>query len=740
MTYVKLRDCRTSSMKSILHVDMGISDSRYWTRDECMSYLEHLDIFHLETTETTNPIIPIESTFAPASRTVVYTNTPGSGSGPDPDSTPSPPSADRTRLAVNGDETYGNLVVHGTVKTNTLHLNGIDVLAIVDDAMDSGQEASEIVETLTSTIETVTQAIEHSTLNIRHQYTYDRDLVDFEVQFPNKWNKYPFKNARGGSLWTSGSNSSEGWVLQSEYTLDEALALATDDVGFVIKTGDGSLPGDRYYFRVADGINALEDGVYYANYITYVHYQWVTVDSWTPTTSSQRVTINDSVVHWSCHLKFEVVPDSNRRTAPSQLRIKLPYPADVSTFTKVYPVSACVEIVTLQTESIIPTKYAFISADDNTHVYIDHVVRGGSFDNALIQSVSIFVDASYSAVSLPFLYQVPMRLDNTNTQLLTDSDVNLPSVYTLLNGQHTWSQVGTRISLNGTIEVDQSTRTLLPIRVALPISAEDTTTHVVGRGLVTYNNDSYQTQVFIAPGELTELVIVHKSWAMTGTLVFAYSISYNVHHDTLVRMDSPYFDFIIDTTSELVVQNVKFYNVVSILLDKDNFSESIESQWNIRLAIEETPIVFETSTRDISSFEQMIPSSYVSCDVRHVPDGIRCDRIHAHDYTYRNREYLKSTTIYSVYLCASMGELKPRVLSRRSPNVNTSTLTMVARNPIRHHSDTVLTLVTITRHRLTTKRLVRPYQPTTRIHILDNSVQLRMMDTSRLVITCVRLD
>jgi hypothetical protein len=85
----------------------------------------------------------------------------------------------------------------------------------------------------------------------------------------NNWNVYPFKNARGGSFWTSGSNSSNGWVLQSEYTLEEVLALATVDVGFVIKAGDGSNPMDRYYFRLADGRNALEDGVYYANFITY---------------------------------------------------------------------------------------------------------------------------------------------------------------------------------------------------------------------------------------------------------------------------------------------------------------------------------------------------------------------------------------------------------------------------------------------------------------------------------------
>ena len=83
------------------------------------------------------------------------------------------------------------------------------------------------------------------------------------------WREYPFVNARGGSFWTSGPNG--GWVLQSEYTLEEALALAedaTDDVAFVIKAGDGSHNGDRYYFRLADGINSMQDGD--ASLITYV--------------------------------------------------------------------------------------------------------------------------------------------------------------------------------------------------------------------------------------------------------------------------------------------------------------------------------------------------------------------------------------------------------------------------------------------------------------------------------------
>ena len=67
------------------------------------------------------------------------------------------------------------------------------------------------------------------------------------------WITHPSANARGGSDWTSGPNG--GWVLQSDYTLQEVLTLAENaaaDVGFIVEDGD------RYYFRLADGANELQ--------------------------------------------------------------------------------------------------------------------------------------------------------------------------------------------------------------------------------------------------------------------------------------------------------------------------------------------------------------------------------------------------------------------------------------------------------------------------------------------------
>jgi hypothetical protein len=93
-------------------------------------------------------------------------------------------------------------------------------------------------------------------------------ITQIETAYPSGWvwTTYANYNARGGSFWTDGPNN--GWVLQSDYTLEQAKTLvdSEDNVGFIIGDTNTNI-FSRYYFRLDDGKNKLEPN---ANNITYV--------------------------------------------------------------------------------------------------------------------------------------------------------------------------------------------------------------------------------------------------------------------------------------------------------------------------------------------------------------------------------------------------------------------------------------------------------------------------------------
>jgi hypothetical protein len=72
----------------------------------------------------------------------------------------------------------------------------------------------------------------------------------------DSWTVYSNYDIDGGGTW-NGAPSGEWWVLQSEYTLNEAKAIVGDADVFIVKGGDGTDPTHRYYFRVNDGNNKL---------------------------------------------------------------------------------------------------------------------------------------------------------------------------------------------------------------------------------------------------------------------------------------------------------------------------------------------------------------------------------------------------------------------------------------------------------------------------------------------------
>lgn len=80
---------------------------------------------------------------------------------------------------------------------------------------------------------------------------------------PVSWTVYNDYNINGGAFWDgapiteSNTSSGDGWVLQSEYTLDEVKAFIGDTDVFIIQVGDGTQKDDRYYIRINDRNNKL---------------------------------------------------------------------------------------------------------------------------------------------------------------------------------------------------------------------------------------------------------------------------------------------------------------------------------------------------------------------------------------------------------------------------------------------------------------------------------------------------
>jgi hypothetical protein len=646
MTYVKLRDCRTSSMKSILR-DIGV-DSAYWSRIECITYLEHMDIFHLENNEPhaeTHIELPVNH-IEPVTRSVpVHSIAPRSRGH----------SQSHQTYGLKNDSSAKNVVVYGTSNLKSIVMNGQNMLSIIADATESVNNASLIVSTLNDSIDTVFTTIQDNTLNTRYASSYSKQDVDFSVEYPS------------------------------------------------------------------------------------MNVPWVTEDSWIPIESGQQITTTNSTVDWKCSLKFEVIPDSNRQTAPSKLRIKLPYAIDTASFEYQYPVAAYVEIKTSVASSIIPVKYAFVDANDSTHLYVDHAARDAYFDKSPIEWIAVHVDASYYPDTVSVVHQTPMRIDFTNVQNLSNNDFILPTAYSFSEGRMTWSKVSDRIVLHGQFKLMRYTQSDEHIRVVLPVpSHSPSLVHDIGRGLVSMNGNTYETQLFIEPSSPDTMVVVHPI-TLLGELDFRIHISYSEPYETIVRLDEPIYEFDTVPTSVLTVDNVVFRNVASIANgsdDKNQLEYTIQSQWELRLSIHEDST--QTLTKNVAITDQLILSPYVYCDIQIGATEVDCQRVHAHDYTYKGREYIKNNNNYVIQLRACQQPFSPVCIRRQLPSICTSAHRLFARNPSVRQSDTVVTEITLRRHRRLTRQLHRSATSST-CRYTSTDVVVRVTNPFTVIrLTCVR--